>query len=534
VRFLQGIKYDPNLPNNRQPDVTNANMSQLSTSGALDTIGKNLSRAASYVPNVSGSARGTINAASAIGSTVNKYTLGLGEFKSKYKIEIEKILDHEIDDEDQKKLLKTVIVYYNKKLSIRDILATNISSIFAKGENSLNVFRQQNLKKNFEKKKAGPEDEEGKGALIGEPVIVEADDEEQEEGDEEEERKQKGGALEEEEEGEEEEEDEEGEDEQTGGLGGYGFRNFDRDDAKNFITFILTSLLELKTINSDSKNKLNNNQALLFEKYLRTLFGKVGPKTLNGLLPQIDNAIDVSRLVIKHFIIRLKNDNEGKQKPKDKDKDEGEGKGDKGEGVGVGEEAEEGVGEEGEGKHEDEATPAKQISQLNFSLKHNVGPFVAAIIDITLNTQELKGSEGEIENYLDRKFDLAMKKPQDQEQTRISNSELRDVFKSIFGPNMSTINIYRERITKMDELIDAINDKNITTKFNEINHLLVFAEISKGVITYKMPDKIKAKLEKQPTDETTEEKLKRALALIAELKDAENIDTIKAKAQQFI
>jgi hypothetical protein len=406
-------------------------------------------------------------------------------------------------------------------------LATNISSIFAKGETSLNVFRQQNLKKNFEKKKADPEDEEGKGALIGEPVIVEAeadDGEQEEEG----ERKQKGGALEEEEEGEEEE----GEDEQTGGLGGYGFRNFDRDDASKFIKFILTSLLALKNINSDSK--LNNNQALLFEKYLRTLFGKVGPKTLNGLLPQIDNAIDVSRLVIKHFIIRLKNDNEGKQKGKD----EGEGKGDKGVGVGKGEEAEEaeeGVGED-KGKHEDEATPAKQISQLNFSLKHNVGPFVAAIIDITLNTQELKGSEGEIENYLDRKFDLAMKKPQDQEQTRISNSELRDVFKSIFGPNMSTINIYRERITKMDELIDAINDKNITTKFNEINHLLVFAEISKGVITYKMPDKIKAKLEEQPTDETTEEKLKRALALIAELKDAENIDTIKAKAreQQFI
>jgi len=110
------------------------------------------------------------------------------------------------------------------------------------------------------------------------------------------------------------------------------------------------------------------------------------------------------------------------------------------------------------------------------------------------------------------------------------------VFKSIFGQNMSTINIYRERITKMDELIDAINDKNINRKFKEINSLLVFAKIEKGVITYKMPDKIKAKLEKQPTDETTEEKLKRALALIAELKDAENIDTIKAKArqQQFI
>jgi hypothetical protein len=527
IRFLvdideNPIKYDPYLPNNILPDVTRANMTRIDKKKRW-----------SEWSSASGIARGSINKTSAFGSGVNKHTLGLGEFKSKYKIEIEKILDHEIDNEDQKKLLKTVIVYSNKKLSIRDILATNISSIFAKGETSLNVFRQQNLKKNFEKKKPDPEDEEeeeeeeedGEKAVkpdaniqeqvtVGQPIF---------------EYKvptvkgiKEGGALQE-----EEEEEGEGEDEQTGGLGGYGFRNFDRDDASKFITFILTSLLELKTINSDSKNKLNNNQALLFEKYLRTLFGKVGPKTLNGLLPQIDNAIAVSGLVIKHFKIRLTKDNEGKQKPKD----EGEGKG---KGVGVGEEAEE--AEEGEEAVKDEDTPAKQISQLNFSLKHNVGPFVAAIIDITLNTQELKGSEGEIEKYLDRKFDLAMKKPQDQEQTRISNSELRDVFKSIFGPNMSTINIYRERITKMDELIDAINDKNINNKIKEINHLLVFAEISKGVITYKMPDKIKAKLEEQPTDETTEEKLKRALALIAELKDAENIDTIKAKAreQQFI
>jgi hypothetical protein len=550
IRFLvdidkNPIKYDPYLPNNILPDVTGANTRRIDEKNP---------RKESEGYSVSGSTRAAINKASAVGSWVNRKTLGLGEFKSKYKIEIEKILDHEIDDEDQKKLLKTVIVYSNKKLSIRDILATNISSIFAKGETSLNVFRQQNLKKNFEKKKTDPEDEEGNGKPVtgegeGEGYGGEQEEEEDEEDGEADavkpklvnpnaivnpnanipvgkpvyirKGKLKGGALQE-----EEEEEGEEEDEQTGGLGGYGFRNFDRDDASKFITFILTSLLELKTINSDSdsKNKLNNNQALLFEKYLRTLFGKVGPKTLNGLLPQIDNAIAVSELVIKHFKLRLNKDNEGKQKPKDKD--EGEGKGDKG--VGVGE------GEEDKGKHEEEATPAKQISQLNFSLKHNVGPFVAAIIDITLNTQELKGSEGEIENYLDRKFDLAMKKPQDQEQTRISNSELRDVFKSIFGPNMSTINIYRERITKMDELIDAINDKNINNKIKEINHLLVFAEISKGVITYKMPDKIRTKLETQPTDETVEAKLARALALINELTDAASIQDVKTKAKAII
>ena len=515
VRFLKDIKYDPNLPNNRQPDVTNANTSTL---GTLGTGRKYALSAINSIPNASGATRGTINAASSLSKGLGK-VLGVGEFKSKYKIEIEKILDHEISDEAEKKLLKTVIVYKNKKLSIRDILASNISSIFAKGEISLNVFRQQNLKKNFTKKASDPDDEEGKDIPV---TDAEPEEEDVEEGEDEKEiAKHKGGALqeeeeeyeeedqEEEEEDQEEEEEDQEEDEQTGGLGGYGFRNFDRDDAEKFINFILKSLLELQNINTDSKSKLNNNQALLFEKYLRSLFGKVGPKTLNTLLPQIDNAREVSVLVIQHFIDRLNQENEGKQKNKE---DEGEGKGD------------------GEEK---KATPAKKISQLNFSLKHNAASVADAIIDITLNTQELKGSEADIENYLDRKYDAAMKKPRDEEMGRIANSQLRDVFKSIFGESMSTINIYRENIRKMDELIDTINEKNINKKIKDINGLLVFAKIEKGVITYKMPEKLMNKLATQPTDETPEEKLERALTLIAELKVADNIEDIKTKAQAF-
>ena len=523
VRFLKDIKYDPYLSNNRQPDVTNANTRTL---GRLTSANRRYRSRVNAITNVSGLTRDIIDNAADFGSRVNKKTLGIGEFKSKYKNEIAKILDYEISDEAEQNLLKTVIVYKNKKLSIRDILASNISSIFAKGETSLNVFRQQNLKKNFEKKKPDPDDEEegAAGADDGEP---EEEDDEEEEGDAKTVKDNPvkgnpvlntvtgikvGG-------GQEDQEEDQEEEEQTGGLGGYGFRNFDKDDAENFIDFILKSLLELQKINGTADSKLSNNQALLFEKYLRSLFGKVGPITLNTLLPQIDNTIEVSVLVIQHFINRLNQENEGKQKNK-----EGEGKGDdKGD-------------DKGEEKKDD--TPAKKISQLNFSLKHNAESVADAIIDITLNTQELKGSEADIENYLDRKYDAAMKKPRDEEMGRIANSQLRDVFKSIFGESMSTINIYRENIRKMDELIDTINEKNINKKFKEINGLLVFAKIDKGkgVITYKMPNKIMTNLEALPADDDNDAKLARALALIAQLKDATDIEAIKAKAreQQFI
>jgi hypothetical protein len=412
--------------------------------------------------------RKTINAAAYGSKVANDWTLGLGEFKSEYKKIISKILNENFADEEQNKLLNYIIVYSNKKKSIRDILAFNISSIFSRGETSLNIYRQVNLKKNFN---------------VTEDV---------------EEAPKKGGAKQE-------------EDEQTGGLGSYGFRNFDEEDAIKFTTLILNSLSELYKIdNPREDDKLTNNQALLFEKYLKSLFGKVGPKTLNGLLPQIDNATIVSELVIQHFINRLKADNAAKEKNKDdKVKDDK-------------------VKDKVKDKDEDD-TPAKKLSQLNFSLKHNAAPFAAAIVDITLNTQELKGNEGEIENYLDRKYDIAMKKPHDEEKAHIANSQLRDVFKTIFGESISTINIYRENIRKMDEIIDTINDKNIKTKFKDIEKLLVFAKIDKGVITYKMPPKIMEKLELQPSDDTAEDKLARALALITELQNAITIEDVKSK-----
>ncbi len=473
VRFLKDIKYDPNLPNNRQPDVTNANTRTL---GRLTSDDRKYLSRVNAITNVSGSTRDIIDNAADFSSRLNKRTLGIGEFKSKYKNEIAKILDHEITDASKRNLLKQVIVYDNKKLSIRDILASNISSIFAKGETSLNVYRQQNLRKNFKKEAEEPK----------EPEEAEEGEEggEEEEGDEEEGREkgknQSGGG-----------------EEQIGGLGSYGFRNFDREDARDFIDFILESLVvlktELKIFDKDQEDKLDkldkltNTQALLIEKYLISLFEQIGPSGLNKLLPQISNTKTVSKLVIKHFIERLKRRQE--------DKEGKEGK----------------EGEEG-------ATPAKQISKLNFSLKHNAGSFASAIIDITLNSEELQGTEDEIENDLNKKYDKAMKIPFEAEKSRIANSQIRQVFIEVFGEKLTTINEYRKRIKEIDDLIDTITNTNIKQKLKNINGILTFATITNDVITYRLPNNLKDALKSAPTTETTEEKLAKAMELIKDLK----------------
>ena len=475
VRFLPDIIYDPNLPNNRQPDVVNANISKLGTTWFpkswhnVDVTPSSLTRSA-------------IDNAAYYGSRLNKKTLGIGEFKSKYKNEIAKILDHEITDASKRNLLKQVIVYDNKKKSIRDILASNISSIFAKGETSLNVYRQQNLRKNFKKKKPDPEDEEE-----GDKEEVDDEEEDVEEGEDGEEGEYgkkanlKGGALQEEE-------------EQIGGLGSYGFRNFDRADARDFIDFILESLLELKrklkTFDKDQEDKLEDKltdtQALLIEKYLISLFEQIGPSGLNKLLPQISNTKTVSKLVIRHFIKRLKRRQEGKEGKEDKEDKE-------------------------------DKTPAKQISELNFSLKHNAESFASAIIDITLNSEELQGTEDEIENYLNKKYDKAMKIPFEAEKSRIANSQIRQVFIDVFGDKLTTINEYRKRIKEMDDLIDTITKTNIKQKLKNIEGKLGIATITNDVITYRLPTNLKDALNSMPTTETPEEQLAKARALIKEL-----------------
>ena len=198
------------------------------------------------------------------------------------------------------------------------------------------------------------------------------------------------------------------------------------------------------------------------------------------MLPQISNTKEVSKQVIKHFITRLNIRQEGKEGKEDK-------------------------------------TPAKQISELNFSLKHNAGSFASAIIDITLNSEELQGTEDEIENDLNKKYDKAMKIPFEAEKSRIANSQIRQVFIDVFGDKLTTINEYRKRIKEMDDLIDTITNTNIKQKLKNIEGKLGIATITNDVITYRLPSNLKEALNTIPTTETTEEQLEKAIALIREL-----------------
>ena len=207
------------------------------------------------------------------------------------------------------------------------------------------------------------------------------------------------------------------------------------------------------------------------------------------MLPQISNTKTVSKLVIKHFIERLKGRQEGKEDKEGKEDEE----------------------------DEEDKTPAKQISELNFSLKHNAGSFASAIIEITLNSEELQGTEDEIENYLNKKYDKAMKIPFEAEKSRIANSQIRQVFIDVFGDKLTTINEYRKRIKEMDDLIDTITKTNIKQKLKNIEGKLGIATITNDVITYRLPTNLKEALNSMPTTETPEEKLAKARALIKEL-----------------
>ena len=153
-------------------------------------------------------------------------------------------------------------------------------------------------------------------------------------------------------------------------------------------------------------------------------------------------------------------------------------------------------------------------------MKHNAGSFASAIIDITLNSEELQGTEDEIENNLNKKYDKAMKIPFEAEKSRIANSQIRQVFIDVFGDKLTTINEYRKRIKEMDDLIDTITNTNIKQKLKNIESKLGIATITNGVITYRLPTNLKEALNSIPATETTEEQLEKAMALIKDLKSA--------------
>ena len=266
VEFLDKT-YDPKNDMNFQPVIPGENLESIKKTGIL---GKGLNAVTSISP-VTGT---YINVERAI-----NYTSAIG-LREDLKGLIKDVIENKFKDPKDVVLLNTIINFYNKKRSIKDILISKISYIFASGETSLNLFSRKNLAKNFKS-----DEEEGDG--------------------------QQGGDEENEEEGEEAEEGEEGDSDamRKEGGGGYGFRNFDKKDAENIIRLILDNLTYLEQASEITK-------LLLFSTYLKK-FLKITPSELNKILQDITRVKKLSEYVITHYVNRLKGNQEEKEEKDD-------------------------------------------------------------------------------------------------------------------------------------------------------------------------------------------------------------------------
>ena len=397
--------------------------------------------------------------------------------REELKIYIGSIIDKEITEKEftdkkdpdkknpYKTILKTRLRFEDTKQDIRTILVNKISKIFADGETRFNLFNKENLKKNFaeDDKDAKDAEEEGEGEGEGKQG------------------KQEGG-------------------------GPFGFRNFDKDDAKNFISFILANL---RALLAECNGFKKNIQDLLLTTYLKTLFSKIGPAELNKLLPDIENIKEASEHIIRHFFDRLLNRNATSKESVVEQSDKS-----------IATHAED-IPEE---HHQAEATseksvvqhsadnsisPAEAISQLNFQLKSNVKSFMAAIVDISLHTDELIGTKEKLANYLDNEYDKAMNIPFGLDKRRIENLEINNALRQILGHGLNSIKGFRTQITQIDEHIDSITEQNIDDKMKQLTGfgLLHNIELGNNSFTYNLPNKF-ANILKQNQDIINAEKAK--------------------------
>ena len=369
--------------------------------------------------------------------------------REELKIYIGSIIDTQFttDKEDKKdkkediNLLKRSLRFEDTKQDIRTILVNKISKIFADGETRFNLFNKENLKKNFaeDDKDAKDAEEEGEGEGEGEG--------------------EQGGG--------------EGKQGKQEGGGPFGFRNFDKDDAKNFIEFILANLKYLLQVAKDNKFRINI-QDLLLTTYLKTLFSKIGPAELNKLLPDIENIKEASEHIIGHFFDRLLNRNAIPKRSDD-------------------EQSADAILKRSDDEHSAETSirHAAAISQLNFQLKSNVKSFMAAIVDISLHTDELIGTKEKLANYLDNEYDKAMNIPFGLDKRRIENLEINNALREILGSRLNSIKGFRTQITKIDEHIDSITEQNIDDKMKQLTGfgLLHNIELGNNSFTYNLPDK---------------------------------------------
>ena len=364
---------------------------------------------------------------------------------------IKNIIETKFTKDQDNELLNTKIDFKNKKKLIKDILISKISYIFASGETRLNMYNRTSAIKNFkeddERKEENNDDEREKVKPADESNVEEPDKP------------------------------------QTGG-GGYGFRNFDKDDTKNFIGFILASLTALQY-----DGIVETTKKLLFSNYLKEIL-KIKPGELNKLLLDIDNIQLLSTSVIKHYINKLTNNQGSSSETK-----------------------------------EVSPSPAALISKLNFGLKSNIKAFMKSIVYITLHSEQMVGSKEKIETMWDNEYNKAMKLPVGEEQTRIEKFELNNAVKAILGSTNNSIKDYREKIKAIDSYIDSINEKNIDAKLNDFPSILSVAKLKDGAIIYRLPDKIKSNLRERDAEKSeaaaveasSKQKLQEAQQLVRDL-----------------
>ena len=291
IEFLPDYKYDPTTTHNYKPNVEGENTHQIGEYVLRDNFVK------AVIAPVRQPAR------------LVSYMMSPRAIKGRFKVEINKILDKMEDDPDArgdfKNILKRKIRYGNDLQTIKDILINKIASIFTDGESRFNPYNYSNLSRKkmeskFAEDKAEKEDRDtAKGIGLTEAAVAAGE--------------LAGGAR-------------ETNIQQQGGIGSYGNRNVDLTEAKQFIIFILTSLIEIEKLSS---NKDSDNVDLSLKTYLKTLFAKIGPSELNKLLPNIDSIKILSTQVIRHFKNNIDKDvdeNTGKREAGERRETEGRGK----------------------------------------------------------------------------------------------------------------------------------------------------------------------------------------------------------------
>ena len=281
----------------------------------------------------------------------------------------------------------------------------------------------------------------------------------------------------------------------------YGARNFDQQDAIDFIIFILKCLYKLNTITNDIQSvKIKN---LLRSKYLSVLFSKIDPSQLNRLLPQIELVTQAFKEVIDHLKIWLDNINKDENSP-----------------VASATTAPAPAATTAPPTAPaTPATPAKKISNLKFLLISNAGSLMSTIIDIIMTPEQLQGNENKIANNLDRKFEMAFKLPSDEEKRRIENYELMKALNHIFNSNDSSsgMKFFKDRISKIDTLIDTMKEGNIHVVVTKIARLLPLIKLTSEGYVYSMPAAIKEVISSGKKDQGDTEALLKELISALEI-----------------